>query len=53
MTGNRRAVALRGLVALLFGLAAFATLGPPVMLYMAEVGADALLAVVMAVTPPP
>ncbi len=53
MTCSRWAAALRGLVALLFGLAAFVTLGPPVLLYVADVGADALLAVIMAVTPPP
>ncbi len=46
----------RGLLALLFAvvasLVAFVTLGTPVLLYMAGVGADALLAVIMAMVPP-
>ncbi len=52
MTGNRWTVALGGLVALLFGLVAFMALGALVLPYMADVGADALLAVIAAVTPP-
>jgi hypothetical protein len=52
MTWNRWALAGGGLVALLLGLVAFMTLGTPVLLYMADLGADALLAVIMALTPP-
>jgi hypothetical protein len=37
--------------ALLFGLVAFMALGALVVPYMADVGADALLAVISAVTP--
>jgi hypothetical protein len=46
----------RGLVALFFAvvasLVAFVALGAPVLLFMAELGADALLAVMAAVGPP-
>jgi hypothetical protein len=52
MTWNRWALAGGGLVALHLGLMAFMTLGAPVLLYMADLGADALLAVIMALTPP-
>lgn len=43
---------LRSLVALLFGLAAFTTLGALLFPYMVDVGADVMLAVIAAVTPP-
>ena len=43
---------LRGLVALLFGFVAFMALGALVLLYMTDVGADVLVAVISAVTPP-
>jgi hypothetical protein len=52
MTWNRWALAGGGVVALFLGLVAFATLGTPILLYMADLGADALLAVIMALTPP-
>jgi hypothetical protein len=45
----------RGLVVLLFAvvasLVAFVALGTPILLYMAGVGADALLAVIRAMVP--
>jgi hypothetical protein len=40
------------IAALLFGLVAFLTLGASVLLYMTGVGADVLLAIVAALTPP-
>ena len=44
--------ALRGLVALTFGIVAFMTLGAPVLMYLAGAGVDVILAVITAVTPP-
>jgi hypothetical protein len=48
---NWRTVPVRGLAARLFGLVAFMTLGAVVLLSMAGVGADVILAVIAAVTP--
>jgi hypothetical protein len=48
---NRSAVPRRGLLAPLFGLVAFMALGALVLLYMADAGADVILAVIAAVTP--
>jgi hypothetical protein len=44
-------VPVRGVAARLFGLVAFMTLGAVVLLSMAGVGADVILAVIAAVTP--
>jgi cystathionine beta-lyase/cystathionine gamma-synthase len=48
---NPRAVALRTLVALLFGVVAVMTLATPVLQYMNELGADILVAALTALTP--
>jgi hypothetical protein len=52
MASNRRTVALGGVVALLFGLVVFMTLGAPVLRYITDAGADVFVAVITAVTPP-
>ena len=50
---NRWAVVLRGLAALLFGLVAIMTLGALVLLFTVDVVADAILALLTALTPTP
>jgi hypothetical protein len=50
---NRWAVALRRLAVLLFGLITFMILGALVLLFMVDVVAEAILAVLTALTPTP
>jgi hypothetical protein len=42
----------RGFVALLIGLVALTALGVPVLRYVADAGAEVLIAVITALTPP-